>query len=69
MRDLELVIRFFALSEHEKMEIKFKDYLSEFMDVRNDSYVADPNVASKDETLFVQAVTNTFHIFRDDAFS
>ena len=32
MSDVELVLRFFALSHYDKMDMKFKDYLGDFMD-------------------------------------
>jgi hypothetical protein len=68
MRDLELVLRFFALREHEQMDIRFKDYLSEFMDRRNEAYQSDGALASSDERAFIKAVSNSFHVFGDDAF-
>ena len=42
MSDIELILRFFALSHHDRMDMKFKDYLSDFLDARNKEYVATP---------------------------
>jgi hypothetical protein len=68
MRDLELVLRFFALRDYETMEIRFKDYLSEFMDLRNESYENNPGLAAADAAAFRRAVSNSFRTFGDDAF-
>ncbi len=68
MRDLELVLRFFALRDHEAMEIRFKDFLSEFMDLRNEAYHNDPALPAADEASFSRAVSNSFRVFGDDAF-
>jgi hypothetical protein len=68
MRDLELVLRFFALREYEAMDVRFKDYLSLYMETRNEIYRADTDKELQDEQLFNRAVNNSFHIFRDAAF-
>lgn len=68
MGDLALVLRFFALSEHDQMKIKFRDFLSEFMDQRNRAYEADGTLVERDQQRFLQAVKNSWHVFGDRAF-
>jgi hypothetical protein len=68
MSDMELVLRFFALSDYSAMDMKFKDYLSDFMDRRNEAYVAQPELASSDKERFLRAVTNCWTVFGDAAF-
>ena len=68
MEDLELVLRFFALQEHENFSGMFKDYLSRFMAKRNKEYAQDPFLKSQDEMLFKRAITNSWNIFGLDAF-
>ena len=68
MDDLSLVLRFFALSEHDKMNMKFKDYLSEFIDMRNKLYERDAEAISVDKKRFMNAVNNCWRIFGKDAF-
>ncbi len=41
MDDLEIILRFFALSDPSKMDMNFRDYLGEFMEKRNASYRQD----------------------------
>ena len=48
MSDVELVLRFFALSEYDRMDMKFKDYLGDYMERRNKEYAKDPAVAHAD---------------------
>jgi hypothetical protein len=68
MRDVELVLRFFALTDPEKMELKFKDHLSEFMGARNKAYVADPALRQSDETSFRRATEACWAVFGSRAF-
>jgi hypothetical protein len=68
MGDLELVLRFFALSDYEHMEMRFKDYLSEYMDLRNQAYSADPALQQQDTDRFMRAVNNSRRVFGDNAF-
>src|SRR5262249_49791382 len=68
MRDLELVLRFFALADYEHMEMRFKDYLSEYMDLRNQAYLSDQTLAQKDTDLFIRGVNNSRRVFGDNAF-
>lgn len=68
MIDLSIVLRFFALSEPEKMEIAFKDHLSEFMENRNKLYESDKNLATKDRERFTRAVVNSLSIFGANSF-
>jgi Protein of unknown function DUF262 len=68
MSDIELVLRFFALWHYERMDMKFKDYLGDFMDTRNKEYVKDPSLAVADKQMFEQAVTNCWAVFGDAVF-
>ena len=68
MDDMELVLRFFALSEHEKMDVKFRDYLSDYMGRRNKEYRDTPELATPDRDRFVRAVSNSLLIFGEAAF-
>jgi Protein of unknown function DUF262 len=68
MRDLELVLRFFALREYSEMNMRFKDYLSDFMDRRNERYRREPELKQNDTDVFVVAVTNCWQIFGEQAF-
>jgi hypothetical protein len=68
MDDLELVLRFFALSEPDKMNMNFKDYLGEFMGQKNDEYDANQQAEEEDSRRFMWAVTNCHRIFGVDAF-
>ncbi len=68
MNDIELVLRFFALWHYERMDMKFKDYLGDFMDARNKEYVADPSLAASDKLSFEHAVTNCWMVFGDSVF-
>ena len=68
MGDLELVLRFFALSEYEKMQVKFKDFLSVVMDERNKIYRTPSEQAGIDRDRFLNAARNSWRIFGDGAF-
>ncbi|MGH7706911.1 MAG: DUF262 domain-containing protein [Candidatus Dormibacteria bacterium] len=68
MRDLELVLRFFALSEHESMTVSFKDYLSDFMEARNKTYIERPDQEQLDRDRFLRAVKTCWRIFGQEAF-
>jgi hypothetical protein len=68
MSDVELVLRFFALSQYEQMDMKFKDYLSDFMDTRNKEYVKNPALAQADHDVFVKAAENCWTVFGEAAF-
>ena len=68
MSDVELVLRFFALSHYNEMDMKFKDYLSDFMDKRNKEYLKNPQLAQTDRDLFVNATENCWTVFAEDAF-
>jgi Protein of unknown function DUF262 len=69
MEDLELVLRFFALSEYANMNLRFKDYLSDFMDRRNREYGINPTMMTTDERKFQNAVENSWQVFGDTAFT
>jgi hypothetical protein len=71
MRDLELVLRFFALFDQTAFEserLAFKDYLSSYMKRRNAEYKAEPALAKVDSKLFSNAVHNCLQVFGDSAF-
>ena len=68
MVDVELVLRFFALREPEKMDLAYKDYLSEYMGARNKAYLTDPSLEQQDETHFHRAVNNSLKVFGTTAF-
>lgn len=68
MGDLSLVLRFFALYEPDKINMKFKDYLSDFMDTRNKTYEISPETKQHDRKRFMNAVKNCWHIFGEKAF-
>lgn len=68
MIDLSIVLRFFALSDPEKMDTTFKDYLGEFMEKRNKLYEADANIAQEDAARFERAVVNSLIVFGVNSF-
>ena len=68
MTDLELALRFFALYEHKNMSVRFKDYLSEFMDSRNALYKQHPTMEQEDRDRFTRAAINCWHVFGAEAF-
>ena len=68
MVDLELVLRFFALREYQLMNLRFKDYLSNFMSSRNAAYKQQPAMKEADKLLFATAVENSWKVFGDSAF-
>lgn len=68
MIDLSIVLRFFALSDPEKIDTTFKDFLGEFMEERNKLYVADPNLEKMDTERFERAVVNSLAVFGTNSF-
>lgn len=68
MRDLELVLRFFALSDHAAMTVSFRDHLSEFMDARNQAYKVHLELKTTDAERFTQAVKTCWRILGKEAF-
>jgi hypothetical protein len=68
MSDIELVLRFFALSEYDHMDMKFKDYLGDFMDRRNKEYIANQGLAAADRGRFRRAIDNCWIVFGENAF-
>lgn len=68
MTDLSIVLRFFALSDPEKVEGAFKDHLSEFMEARNKLYELDENIELEDSQRFVRAVNNSLNVFGVNSF-
>jgi hypothetical protein len=68
MSDIELILRFFALSHYDRMDMKFKDYLGDFMDTRNREYVQNPGLEQADREIFLKTVDNCWTAFGDTAF-
>jgi Protein of unknown function DUF262 len=68
MVDLELVLRFFALRDYERMNSRFKDYLSVYMGERNGLYKQHPELLAEDEKQFLTAVKNCWRVFGENAF-
>jgi hypothetical protein len=68
MRDLELVLRFFALRDGTLDGLRFKDKLSDFMNARNTAYKKDESLMAADTAVFRQAVANCLEVFGADAF-
>jgi hypothetical protein len=68
MKDVELVLRFFALADPDKMEIKFKDHLGTFMGVRNKAYETNPALKASDEAAFRRAIETCWKVFGAKAF-
>jgi hypothetical protein len=68
MDDLEIILRFFALADPDSMSLKFRDYLGDFMQMRNKEYGTDPTLRAKDRALFMTAMENSWIVFGDDAF-
>jgi len=68
MLDLSIVLRFFALSDPEKMDTPFKDFLGEFMDERNKMYAKNPALEAEDATRLERAVQNSLNIFGVNSF-
>lgn len=68
MTDIELVLRFFALFQYDRMDMKFKDYLGDFMDKRNKEYVQRPELEQEDRALFQHAIENCWTVFGSAAF-
>jgi hypothetical protein len=69
MTDLELVLRFFALREYKSMDMKFKDYLGDFMERRNAEYLKRPELEDQDAQDFARAIENSWRIFNEQAFT
>ncbi|WP_342750602.1 DUF262 domain-containing protein [Termitidicoccus mucosus] len=67
MFDLELVLRFFAVPAYQG-GLKFKDFLSDFMASRNQSYESDPVIQQHDRQRFEVSCKNTLAVFGTDAF-
>lgn len=71
MQDLELVLRFFALSaaqEHGAKRPAFKTYLGAFMSKRNEQYDADESLFRKDKATFERAIANCYNFLGENAF-
>lgn len=68
MRDLEFVLRFFALSDEGLGGMSFKELLSDYMNVRNRAYDRDSKLAVADAELFRRATSNAYILYGEDAF-
>jgi hypothetical protein len=68
MMDLELVLRFFALQEPERMAFQFIDHLGEFMDGKNKAYLENKQIAQDDKRRFEWAVKNCLKVLGENAF-
>jgi hypothetical protein len=68
MRDVELVLRVFALSDPDKMELKFKDHLSAFMGAKNQEYTRDATTEAADEAIFRRGAEACWKVFGSRAF-
>lgn len=68
MDDLTIVLRFFALSDPDAIELPFKDHLSAFMKERNEAYALTPSIESNDRDRFERAATNSLKVFGGNAF-
>jgi len=71
MRDLELVLRLFALADstsYEAEKLAFKDYLSQFMTLRNRAYAQDPTLVAADTKRFEFGLRNILTTFGETAF-
>jgi hypothetical protein len=70
MTDMELVLRFFAMANYKAFtdRTKFKGFLSDYMQRRNEDYEKDPSLRNADLASFDRAVNCTWIVFRDEAF-
>lgn len=68
MRDLEFVLRFFALGDEGLKGFSYKEVLSEHMSARNKEYKTNPSAQGRDRRLFLNAVENAYRVFGNDAF-
>jgi hypothetical protein len=68
MVDLTIVLRFFALSDPESIELPFKDHLSAYMEERNKLYELVPGTEADDAARFRRAVVNSFKVFGMNSF-
>lgn len=68
MTDLELILRFFALRDYAQMDMRFQDYLGDFMQERNKLYKEQQNLKDSDAMAFRRAIENTWRIFGENAF-
>lgn len=69
MGDVQLALRFFALSEPALIQTSFKRYLGKFMGQRNTAYEENNALEQSDFDRFSRAVTNTIKVFgAKDAF-
>ncbi len=69
MRDVELVLRFFALQEPQKIRKSFRWWLGHYMGLRNEEAEKNPTALDEDKRLFRRAVNATKRVFGStDAF-
>jgi hypothetical protein len=63
MKDVELVLRFFALRDPTAIRKSFKWWLGHFLDSRNSLAESDETVLGQDEQAFQRAVTSIKRVF------
>lgn len=68
MDDLYLVLRFFALCDYGKMKLQFKDYLSDFMQQKNEAYPDIEDIPEELRNRFYFAIENCWNAFGEEAF-
>jgi uncharacterized protein with ParB-like and HNH nuclease domain len=68
MFDVELVLRFFAVLEPDRINLAFKDYMSDFLESRNKTYKENPEVERHDIEVFSTAVKNVWRTFGESSF-
>jgi hypothetical protein len=69
MTDVELVLRFFAVSEPDQIAGRLKDYLGEFMKERNAAVLGDAALGAEHKARFLRAVTCSKMVFGEAAFA
>lgn len=69
MKDIELVLRFFALRDPTKIRKNFKWWLGYFLEKRNQEAENNPSVLDDDQAAFFRAINSIKRVFgADDAF-
>ena len=68
MKDLELVLRFFAIRDLEQMQVAFKDYLGDYMSDRNKAYETSRSLVDVDAANFENAIVNATCVGRSRVF-
>lgn len=63
MRDIELVLRFFALRNPANIRKSFKWWLGHYLDMRNDEYEVNVEIMEKDRQAFHRAINSVKRVF------